>query len=89
MSWSIVSARDVQQSDLMGEGGRVLAGGVWAAWLRVCEAVCGCLRRGSAFGRAGDEVFRDVNGCSAGLVPGLLRRPIGGGLMVGVVSRGF
>lgn len=70
----------------MGESGRVLAGGVWAAWLRLCEAVCGCLRRGSAFGRAGDEVFRDVN---AGLVPGLLRRPIGGGLMVGVVSRGF
>jgi hypothetical protein len=62
MSCSIVSARDVQWSKLMGESGRVLAGGVWAAWLRICEAVCGCLRRGSAFGRTGDEVFRDVNG---------------------------
>lgn len=31
----------------MGKSGRVLAGGVWAAWLRLCEAVvvvCGVNR---------------------------------------------
>jgi hypothetical protein len=79
-----VSAPVVQLSKLMGEGGRVLAGGVWAAWWWMCEAVL----LSAACVEVGDEVFRDVPGC-AGTGPGLLRRPIGGGSMVGMVYRGF
>ena len=40
-----VSARELLWSDLMGVGGRVPAGGVWAAWCRCCVRRCCCLRR--------------------------------------------